>query len=218
MQQQRPLAVTVDDQAIANLVKFCHQQGHTYLFMVADPNTDAALGAAAAAALRGEGFDLKQVVLTSEEVRQLMVHQGIIPADWTEAEEQAQTESTGEQRSWLNTEAVWRSALMAPREPIVRYTFPKNRMEYLAPSGYELIKQYRSHPVARAIYDEMPVAEFRDAFSPRVYPVLTMRADADVLFDKDDVTITTDDVQRAIDNGRKRVGKRFAKMLLAEPE
>lgn len=162
-------------------------------------------------------YDKGTGVLTAEEVRQLMVQQGIIPADWTEAEEQSQTDSTGEQRSWLNAEAVWRSALTSPREPIVRYTFPKNRMEYLAPSGYELIKQYRHHPVARAIYDEMPVAEFRDAFSPRVYPVLTMRADDDVLFDEGDVTITTDDVQRAIENGRKRAGKRFAKMLLAEP-
>lgn len=68
MTQQRPLAVTVDDQAIAHLVEFCRQQGHTKLFLVADPNTDAALGSAVSAALRDAGFDLKQILLTSKEV------------------------------------------------------------------------------------------------------------------------------------------------------
>ena len=68
MSQERPLAVTVDDQAIAHLLAFCREQGFTELFLVADPNTYAAQGAAVAEALRGEGFDLKQVLLTSKEV------------------------------------------------------------------------------------------------------------------------------------------------------
>lgn len=68
MTQQRPLAVTVDDKAVAHLVQFCREQGLTHLFLVADPNTYAAQGAAAAAALRAAGFDLKEIVLTSKEV------------------------------------------------------------------------------------------------------------------------------------------------------
>lgn len=174
-------------------------------------------------------YDKGAGILTADEVRQLMVKQGIIPAEWTTAEEQAQTDSTGEQRSWLNTEAVWRSVFTNPRDPIVRYSSKTNRTEQLAPSGYWLIGQHRGHPVARSVYDDMPVAEFRDVFSHRAFPVLTMRADdsalrqaqrssTETLYDDDDITITTADVARAIDNARKRVGKEFADMLLAEPE
>jgi glycerol-1-phosphate dehydrogenase [NAD(P)+] len=68
MSQQRPLTVTVDTQAITHLVDFCRTQGRTKLFLVADPNTYAAQGEAVAAALRAEGFDLKQILLTSKEV------------------------------------------------------------------------------------------------------------------------------------------------------
>lgn len=154
-------------------------------------------------------------ILSADEIRQLMVKQGIIPAEWTMAEEQAQTDSTGEQRSWLNTEAVWRSVFADPRQQIVRYSSKTNRTELLAPSGYWLIQQHRAHPMARAVYDEMPVAEFREVFSSRVFPVITQR---ETLFEDGDVEITTEDVARAINTAKKRVGPEFAAMLMAEPE
>lgn len=154
-------------------------------------------------------------ILSADEIRQLMVKQGIIPAEWTMAEEQAQTDSTGEQRSWLNTEAVWRSVFTDPTQPIVRYTSKTNRMELLAPSGYWLIQQHRAHPVARSVYEDMPVAEFREVFSSRVFPVITQR---ETLFEDGDVEITTEDVARAINTAKKRVGPEFAAMLMAEPE
>ncbi len=68
MSQDRPLVVTVDTQALEHLVDFCRAQGRTHLFLVADPNTYAAQGAAVATALEAAGFDLKQVLLTSDEV------------------------------------------------------------------------------------------------------------------------------------------------------
>jgi len=154
-------------------------------------------------------------ILSADEIRQLMVKQGIIPAEWTMAEEQAQTDSTGEQRSWLNTEAVWRSVFTDPKQPIVRYASKANRMELLAPSGYWLIQQHRAHPVARSVYDDMPVAEFREVFSSRVFPVITQR---ETLFEDGDVEITTEDVARAINTAKKRVGPEFAAVLMAEPE
>lgn len=43
-------------------------------------------------------------------------------------------------------------------------------------------------------------------------------AASDVLYDKDDVTITTEDVQRALANGKKRVGKQLSDMLMATTE
>ena len=160
-------------------------------------------------------YDKGAGILSADEVRQLMVKQGIIPAEWTMAEEQAQVDSTGEQRSWLNTEAVWRSVFADPRQQIVRYSSKSNRTELLAPSGYWLIQQHRAHPMARAVYDEMPVAEFREVFSSRVFPVITQR---ETLFEDDDVEITTEDVARAINTAKKRVGPEFASMLMAEPE
>lgn len=160
-------------------------------------------------------YDKGAGVLSADEVRQLMVKQGIIPAEWTMAEEQAQADSTGEQRSWLNTEAVWRSVFTDPKQPIVRYASKANRMELLAPSGYWLIQQHRAHPVARSVYDDMPVAEFREVFSSRVFPVITQR---ETLFEDGDVEITTEDVARAINTAKKRVGPEFAAMLMAEPE
>lgn len=66
--QQRPLAVTVDEHAIAHLVRFCHEHGRTRLFLVADRNTYAAQGRAVEAALTAAGFDLRQIVFEDEEV------------------------------------------------------------------------------------------------------------------------------------------------------
>jgi glycerol-1-phosphate dehydrogenase [NAD(P)+] len=68
MSQDRPLVVTVDTQAVEHLVRFCNEQGHRKLFLVADPNTNKAQGEAVAEALKAQGFDVKQILLTSPEV------------------------------------------------------------------------------------------------------------------------------------------------------
>ena len=69
--------------------------------------------------------------------------------------------------------------------------------------------------MARAVYDEMPVAEFREVFSSWVFPVITQR---ETLFEDGDVEITTEDVARAINTAKKRVRPEFAALLMAEPE
>ena len=68
MNRFRPLAVTIDNQAVAHLVEFCQQQALNKLFMVADKHTYAALGKAVQQALRAAGLDLKEVIFTNEEV------------------------------------------------------------------------------------------------------------------------------------------------------
>ncbi len=70
----RPQAVTIDDRAVEHLVEFCQANGLTKLFMVADKHTYAAQGQAVESALRGAGFDLKQIVFTNEEVIADAVH------------------------------------------------------------------------------------------------------------------------------------------------
>jgi glycerol-1-phosphate dehydrogenase [NAD(P)+] len=68
MSQDRPLVVTVDTQAVEHLVRFCDEQKRSKLFLVADPNTYKAQGEAVANALKAQGFDVKQILLTSKEV------------------------------------------------------------------------------------------------------------------------------------------------------
>ena len=68
MEQIRPLAVVISDQAVPQLVEFCRQQGLHKLFMVADVRTYAAQGQAVAQALAAAGFDLKQIVFRNDEV------------------------------------------------------------------------------------------------------------------------------------------------------
>lgn len=163
-------------------------------------------------------YDKGAGLLSAEEARQLMVQQGLIPAEWTLAEEQAQADSTGEQRSydWAENASVWRCVFSEPHEPIVRYTYATNRTKVLAPSGYWMLKNLPDHPVAREVYDGMPVPEFRELFTNRVFPVLTMREDT--LYDEDDVTITLEDVRKSVAKAKKRVGSEFAELLMAEPE
>lgn len=64
----RPQAVTIDDRAVEHLVEFCQAHGLNKLFLVADKHTFAAQGQAVENALRGAGFDLKQIIFTNEEV------------------------------------------------------------------------------------------------------------------------------------------------------
>ncbi len=68
MAATRPMQVSIGPDAIPQLVAFCQGHGYTKLLMVADRNTYAAQGRAVEQALRGGGFDLKQVVFTDEEV------------------------------------------------------------------------------------------------------------------------------------------------------
>ena len=68
MPATRPMMVTIGPDAVQQLVEFCRRQLYTRLLMVADCNTYAAQGKALAEALRGAGFDLKQVVFTDNEV------------------------------------------------------------------------------------------------------------------------------------------------------
>jgi glycerol-1-phosphate dehydrogenase [NAD(P)+] len=68
MTSNRPVALTVDDHAVAHLLQFCQETDRRALVLVADANTYAVLGQEVESALRAQGFDLKSVVLRSAEV------------------------------------------------------------------------------------------------------------------------------------------------------
>ena len=64
----RPQIVTIDGDAIAHLLEFCQATQRTKFLLIADRNTYAVQGKAVESALRQQGFDLKQVVFTHDEV------------------------------------------------------------------------------------------------------------------------------------------------------
>ena len=140
-------------------------------------------------------------LLDRDEVRSLLVDWGVIPDDWTETEEEAQ--STDEEQTRmrrlqeraLESGTVQRAARMFPSEPIVRYHWPSGREVVLWQSG-------------------------ADVFRKRVWPVSITRAvdEGATLYEGDGVVITEADVQHAIEAGKTRVGSEFAQLLEAQPE
>lgn len=139
-------------------------------------------------------------VITREEARQLLANFGVIPEDWTLAEEAAKSTDTQDANKdqqqapneqlerYLEFDKVQRAISLYPNEPIVRYCWPLDKTTVLWRSGREAIR--------------------------RLYPITR-----EVLYKSDDgkVVITEDDVQSAIDKGRERVGEEFAELLEGKP-
>jgi len=91
---------------------------------------------------------------------------------------------------------VIRAAQLFPTEPIIRYHWPSER---------EVVLWDRASDVLRR--QSWPVAVTRQ-----------QEDDGAVLFAEGDVTITEGDVERAIEEGKQRVGPEFAELLEAQPE
>jgi glycerol-1-phosphate dehydrogenase [NAD(P)+] len=68
MESGRP-QVSIGDDAISHLLRFCMETDRRRLLLVADGNTHAALGARVEKSLRDGGCDVKSIVLVSHEVR-----------------------------------------------------------------------------------------------------------------------------------------------------
>lgn len=97
----------------------------------------------AAAAKKGGGS-----ILTLEEVRSYLAMQGMIPAAWTDMTEDvtATDYKDAEKRrkeELLSNDSVRRAVYTYPYEPIVRYSWPNDRMEVLFPSGQDALKATR---------------------------------------------------------------------------
>lgn len=68
MQGIRPLAVTIDANAVQQLVRFCVENNMHSLFVVADQNTQRAQGEVVVAGLQAAGLHVKTLVFTDREV------------------------------------------------------------------------------------------------------------------------------------------------------
>lgn len=146
-------------------------------------------------------------LISREEARSLLAEQGLIPEEWTEADEvvtatdtenadspeQAQPEPAeepvpAEAERWLELPAVQRSMALWPDEPVVRFAWPSGRQR--------VIWQRRG--------------------KPRFYPAVRRQEDGVLWEDPDgQFTITEADVQQAIEQGRRMLGDEYASLLTA---
>ncbi len=149
------------------------QEGERLDAEVAQAKIDSVVAAYMSPAMGQEGL------ITRDEARSLLVEQGIIPGEWTEAEEDIQaTDTEGRIR---DNPRVRAAALAFPDEPIVQASYRwipgvgiKRALRVLWESGTEALKpRRRIHRLAR-------------------------QDDSTVLYEKGSVKITQDDVERAI--------------------
>ena len=86
-----------------------------------------------------------------------LAEQGVIPADWTKADDTSMADSSGVERTVrqahgprgvsLSNPQVWAAAFKHPSDQLVR--MDSNRREMLiANTGYEFLKEYSKHPLA----------------------------------------------------------------------
>lgn len=143
-------------------------------------------------------------LISRDEARYLLAEQGLIPSEWTEAEEDVSVDDTdvAESRSkrqelldvYRERPRVQRAAEHYFNDPIVRYSWPDNRIITLWERG-------------------------DDMFRPRLWRArkIERQDDSEVLFEEGDVKITEEDVTRSIAQGTRRVGAEFGELLDNEP-
>jgi hypothetical protein len=163
-------------------------------------------------------------VLTREQAASLLVENGIIPAEWTETEEDAiatdKRPSPGgspeAQMHHLRTRAlederVRRAAALYPHEPIVRTQWPTGRTMVLWQRGEDALG-----PRVWQVLGDSPSVMGKPVPRALLGPAASQRAEEDaVLFEGEDFTITEVDVEQAIEQGHERVGDAFAELLTA---
>ena len=106
-----------------------------------------------------EGGAGQEGLISREEARQLLVMQNLIPAEWTEEEEDviatdaAVTQSRTYRMQIRDMEQIRAGAMRAPDDPIVRYRWPSEALHTIWDSGAEMLQPvFRStgHPIRRA--------------------------------------------------------------------
>jgi hypothetical protein len=145
-------------------------------------------------------------LLDRQQALSLLVDKGLVPEEWSIIEEDVEATDTEDVGRWLRVERqrvltlprVLRAIELWPNEPIVKYTYD--------PLRYPLGRQ-------RVLW-----AMASDALRRRSWAVAKLERQAgtgDVLFESGDVTITEEDVARAIDEAGKRVGPEMVQLLEA---
>jgi hypothetical protein len=144
-------------------------------------------------------------LLDREQALTMLVDAGVIPAEWTEFEEESQATDTEEARmSRLRQEALsWPTVSRAiahfPTEPIIRYHWPSGRETVLWEWGLDALK--------RSVWRGAVLDQVRQDVAAG--EVLYRAPDGDF-------EITQGDVDRAIEEAGRRVGPELEALLRAE--
>lgn len=129
----------------------------------------------------------QQGMLSLKEVRHLLVDKGIIHPSWTEAEEEAQAsdvkslDTMRRRDSLMEKEQVRRAIYQYPQQPVVRYCWPDNRLEILAPSGEQVLRRVNYavlHPDGLVPnYRRLAAPQPDSNLTPLVPPIVTPQSD-----------------------------------------
>jgi hypothetical protein len=140
------------------------------------------------------------------EVRQLLAEQGLIPRDWTLADEETESTDIETARTryerLLDLPRVRRACETFKDEPIIEYRWPLNKSRRIWDSGAEAF--------ARRSFPSLPARPHRRANQSDPSKII-LYADPKGQFE-----ITQADVNTAINEGRKRVGDEYADLLTAK--
>lgn len=164
--------------------------------------------------------------LTTDETRIWLAERGVIPTEWTLAKDEITAESSGEisgeQRSisrMVNRSSMWAAAFASPFEPLIRANH-LGEVEYISSTGLEWIRKYKKHPMARSMaaeYGWYNPTVVRDVFGHSFgVKQLTVSRAAKILFENDEVTITQEDVDKAINEGADRIGAEYKDLVSAK--
>lgn len=174
--------------------------------------------------------------LTYDETRVWLADAGVIPAEWASMTDEVTVESSGEvsgvKRSksktkaeaasaWTEKESMWASAFAFPDEPLIRRNH-LGKTEYLFGTGYDFLHSNKTHKMARAMAYEYGAYNpfiarslFGRSFQVLQPLALAVKRASEILYSEGGITITQGDVDQAIEDGGKRVGKEFAEILQA---
>jgi len=168
----------------------------------------------------GLNIDLEGGISRSE-FRAMLAEHDIIPREWTvQAEE---SEATDEDDSELEqpTTPIIPIATAEPETPTAAQEAMTRDRLLSKPHIWRVIDAFPDEPIVRYHY-KCPIARMQilypragDLLIRRVYRAVRV-ATEDVLYDKGGVTITEQDVDRAISNARKRVSDDYASLLNAQ--
>lgn len=141
-------------------------------------------------------------LITREEARALLAEAGIIPREWTEMEEEAEAKDREQamikrwRRLYRGNPKVRLAASQFPQEPIVRYQYPTHRATVVYKEAQDVLKK-----AIWAVPDLSPKPSHKRPLSRQRHKQYTHREaqPGDVLFEEDEVVITTGDVELAVE-------------------
>jgi len=143
-----------------------------------------------------------QPLLTREQAISLLVEKGVVPEEWTAIEEDVEGTDVEDVDRWRKVQR--QRALEMPRVRLAIEAFPEEPIiKYI----YDPVK----HPLGRELYLWDRAA---DAVARKSWRVIK-RETGEVIYSEGGVTITEEDVNRAIQEGGKRVDPELAELFTA---